>query len=155
MREIDLLVIHCAATPDGRPNTVLDVDSWHRKLGWERKAVYRRSWHPELTSIGYHYFIAIDGLVHPGRSMDEIGAHAVGYNSHSLGICLCGTRKFTAEQWLSLRETVLTLQEKFPGIKIVGHRDLPNVSKECPGFDVAAWLAAGMVPLKDHLFVKK
>jgi len=151
MREINLLVIHCADTPDGRPNTILDVDSWHRQRGWARSWKYRQNWHPELTSIGYHYFISIDGLVHPGRSMAEIGAHAIGYNSHSLGICMCGTHKFTANQWLSLRDTVINLQEKFPGIKIVGHRDLPNVAKECPGFDVATWLAAGMVPEKDHL----
>ncbi|RQW89946.1 MAG: N-acetylmuramoyl-L-alanine amidase [Geobacter sp.] len=154
MRAIDLIVIHCAATPDGRPNTILDVDSWHRKIGWERKAKHRRAWHPELSSVGYHLFIAIDGLIHSGRSMDEIGAHAVGYNSQSIGICMCGTRKFTAEQWLSLREAVISLKEKFPRAKIVGHRDLPNVKKECPGFDVAGWLAAEMIPQKEHLLTK-
>jgi len=151
MRKIDLIVIHCAATPDGRPDTIRDVDSWHRKLGWERKSIFRRAWQPELSSIGYHYFISVDGLVHPGRSLEEVGAHAVGHNSRSIGICLCGTRKFTAAQWLSLRESVNSLRKNLPDAKIVGHRDMPNVAKECPGFSVAEWLAAGMVPDKAHL----
>ena len=30
------------------------------------------------------------------------------------------------------------------GIVICGHRDLPNVHKSCPGFDVAAWLGNNM-----------
>lgn len=151
MRAIDLIIIHCAATPDGRADTILDVDSWHRQNGWARNWKYRQAWQPELTSIGYHFFISTDGLVHPGRSTTEIGAHAYGYNLNSLGICMAGTRKFTAEQWLSLREAITTLKEKYPGAKVLGHRDLPNVTKECPGFNVAMWLAAGMVPDKKHL----
>jgi hypothetical protein len=154
MRKIDLIVIHCAATPDGRADTILDVDAWHRQLGWMRSWKYRQSWRPELTSIGYHWFISADGLVHPGRSMDEIGAHAVGHNSNSLGICMAGTSRFTADQWLSLKDIITRLRDKFPGVKIVGHRDLHDVHKKCPGFDVAKWLAAAMVPAKEHLLVK-
>ena len=32
-------------------------------------------------------------------------------------------------------------------LRIVGHRDLPNVRKSCPNFDVGAWLAGGMEAL--------
>ena len=154
MRKIDLIVIHCAATPDGRADTIRDIDAWHRQLGWMRSWKHRQHVRPELTSIGYHYFIPTDGLPNLGRGSDEIGAHAIGHNATSIGVCLAGTRKFTTDQWLTLKQVVTLLQERFPGARVAGHRDLPDVKKECPGFDVAAWLAAGMVPAQEHILTK-
>ena len=75
------------------------------------------------------------------------GAHAGGHNKHTIGICLIGTDTFTIEQWQALDGLVEKMRERYPAARVLGHRDLPDVNKLCPGFDVAAWLAReGNVP---------
>lgn len=76
-----------------------------------------------------------------------IDSHAKGYNSHSLGVCYEGgydehgnvadTR--TAKQKASLLALLKKLKAKHPQAKIVGHRDLPNVKKDCPCFDCSEY----------------
>jgi hypothetical protein len=34
MREITHIVVHCLATPEGRPHTVKEVTKWHQARGW-------------------------------------------------------------------------------------------------------------------------
>ncbi|WP_298434521.1 N-acetylmuramoyl-L-alanine amidase [Geobacter sp.] len=152
-REINLIVVHCADTPDGRPQTVADIDAWHRARGFHRSPRFKTAFNPSLTSIGYHYVIYVDGTVHTGRHPDEVGAHAVGHNHDSLGICLLGQSRYTAAQWDALRNLVNDLLIEHGGKQttVCGHRDLPNVHKECPGFDVDTWRAAGMVAEAAHL----
>ena len=176
MRLIDLIVIHCAATPNGRPFTTADIDAWHHERGFRRALADRQRQEMNLAAIGYHYVVYTNGAVANGRHLDEIGAHAYGHNDRSIGLCLIGTDKFTPAQWAILRDnlcaTARTLAErrelpdrpKYPptpaeaialykrmGVRVCGHRDLPGVKKECPGFDVAAFLAGGMQPLAGHV----
>ena len=147
MREIKAIVIHCSASPNGRWTAAPDIDRWHDERGFERLESWREKFNPDYKAIGYHYIIYTNGAIATGRHQDEIGAHAGGYNKHTLGVCLIGTDKFTAEQWQALDELVAKLRERHPGAKVLGHRDLPDVHKLCPGFDVAAWLAReGDVP---------
>lgn len=73
-----------------------------------------------------------------------VGAYATGYNAHSIGICYEGglnardrpedTR--TPEQKVTLQRLLERLMEDYPEARIVGHRDLPGVKKDCPCFDV-------------------
>ena len=118
---------------------------------------------PQLRSIGYHFFIHLNGCVLIGRGLHEMGAHARGYNAKSIGICMAGTDKFTVAQWDALRGNVTGLLKEFPASRVCGHRDLsPDVDgdgtveprewlKICPGFDVTAWMARGMVPDPRHI----
>lgn len=186
-RLIDLLVIHCSATPSGRPltqglagkpgykNCVQVMDGWHAARGFSRGFQARRFQNPELVAIGYHFIIDLDGTIYTGRAEAEIGAHAAGHNAHSMGICMIGGAerdgKYTSAQWRALAYVVRELtdthaiQLKLPsrsgdGVSggICGHRDLsPDANgdgkvtsvdwlKTCPGFDVGAWLAAGLMP---------
>ena len=176
MRSIDLVVIHCAATPNGRAFTTADIDAWHHERGFRRTLAFRQRQEMNLAAIGYHYVIYTNGAVANGRHLDEVGAHVAGWNERSIGICLVGTDQFAPAQWASLRDnlcaTARTLAERrdLPdrpkyrpepgdalrlfarmGVRVCGHRDLPNVKKECPGFDVGAFLAGGMQPLAAHL----
>ncbi len=176
MRSINLIVIHCAATPNGKPFTAADIDAWHYERGFRRTLAFRERQEMNLQSIGYHWVVYTNGAVANGRHLDEVGAHAKGHNASSIGICLIGTDKFSAAQWASLRNnlcatartlaTARGLGDKVfgrlsPGealalyrkmdVRILGHRDLPEVHKQCPGFDVAAFLAGGMQPLAEHL----
>ena len=129
-RRIDLIVIHCSATRATRPYTVDDCRRDHRARGF--------------ADIGYHYYITRDGVVHAGRALYQVGAHATGYNAHSIGICYEGglnardrpedTR--TPEQKETLHRLLERLKEDYPDAKVVGHRDLPGVQKDCPCFEV-------------------
>lgn len=129
MREINEIIVHCSATPEGRDYTVADIDRWHKQKGW--------------NGIGYHYVIYRDGSVHIGRPVAQIGAHCVGHNAQSIGVCYIGgcasdgkTSKDTRtpQQRETLRRLVADLQKQYPGATVHGHREFAN--KACPCFDV-------------------
>lgn len=181
MRPINSIVIHCSASPNDDSlfrgqvgqanfrNPVQTIDAWHAKRGFHRADEWRKRQEPGLAAIGYHYVIDRAGLVWSGRHVDEVGAHAQGFNAKSIGICLVGLDQFSPAQWVSLAHLVTAevacqtgrngpADRRDPllpaacaawaqqrGLRIVGHRDLPDVRKTCPNFDVAAWLANQMV----------
>lgn len=129
MRTINKIIIHCSATPQGKHFTVEDIDQWHRQRGF--------------ASIGYHYVIYLDGTVHQGRPEALQGAHTLGQNAHSIGICYIGgvaadgktpldTR--TTAQKNALVKLVDELGARYPKATIHGHREFAN--KACPSFDV-------------------
>lgn len=129
MRKISKIIIHCAATPEGKDFTVQQIDSWHRKRGF--------------SCIGYHFVIYRDGSVHVGRPIEQSGAHTSGHNAHSIGICYIGgcaadgktpkdTR--TQAQRAALVRLVNELRSQFPGATVHGHNEF--AAKACPSFDV-------------------
>lgn len=128
MRKINEIIVHCAATREGRDFTVEDITRWHKARGF--------------ATIGYHYVIYRDGSIHEGRPLEQIGAHCVGHNKHSIGICYIGgcasdgktpkdTR--TSEQKEALLSLLRRLKARFPNATIHGHRDF--AAKACPSFD--------------------
>lgn len=128
-RDVDLIVVHCTATPAGREVTVEDVDQWHRDRGW--------------SGIGYHWLIGLGGEKWRGRDEDVVGAHVRGWNAHSIGVCYVGggnrppyedTR--TAAQKAALREVLEDIVSRYPIKRIAGHNELAN--KACPCFDARA-----------------
>lgn len=131
----EYIVIHCADTYETMDIGADEIRKWH---------VEERGW----SDIGYHKVIRRDGTVESGRDIGVSGAHAAGYNSVSIGICLVGGRgqddeaedNFTPQQWESLEELVEQLQASYPDAEVLGHRDLPDVQKQCPAFDVRSWL---------------
>lgn len=46
----------------------------------------------------------------------------------------------THAQREALARYVIDFHGAHPGVRIVGHRDLPSVHKACPSFDVGTWL---------------
>lgn len=163
-RAIDLIVIHCSATPNGRWTSTLDIDHWHRQAGFKRSDSARALLNPDLSAIGYHWAIYTNGARATGRHPDETGAHATHQraNWRGLGLCLIGTDQFTLPQWYALKDQVEFLCSKY-GVPrqfahagngytgVCGHRDL-GAPKTCPGFAVADWLRGGMVPMAGHIF---
>ena len=131
MRKIDLTVIHCSATRCNRPYPVTTLISDHDK---------------RFGFTGYHYYITRDGKTYQTRHEQLVGAHAVGYNRHSIGVCYEGgynargqpadTR--TEAQKASMRRLLKDLMKRFPAAEVLGHRDLPGVHKDCPCYDVKA-----------------
>ena len=135
MRKITDIVIHCSATGPGADIGVKEIRDWHMKQnGWK--------------DIGYHFVIRRDGAIENGRPMEQVGAHVSGHNANSIGVCLVGgvdskgkpEANYTPDQWAALKRLLCGLGREFPGARILGHRDFPNVKKDCPCFDVADWL---------------
>ncbi len=128
-RPINLLVIHCSATPSGKSiakgtpgkpgflNAAQVINAWHAVRGFKRSSAACQAFNPSLPSIGYHFVIDVDGQIFPGRSLDEVGAHVQGFNANSLGICLVGgverEGKYTLAQWQALALTTRWLSEKY------------------------------------------
>lgn len=131
MRAINEIIIHCSATPEGKDFTVKDIRNWHLQRGF--------------NDIGYHYVIYRDGSIHTGRAITFAGAHTLGHNQHSIGICYIGgmdrnnknpkdTR--TPEQRFALFKLVheLTMKYNLPFNRVYGHYEFAN--KACPSFDM-------------------
>ena len=76
MRKIDLIVIHCSATRVDRTLTAFDLETLHRRRGF--------------NGTGYHYYIRKDGTTLLTRPIERIGAHVKGFNASSIGICYEG-----------------------------------------------------------------
>ena len=146
MREINLVVVHCSATRADRDFTENDLEVCHRHRGF--------------NGAGYHFYIRKNGDIKNTRPLEKPGAHALGYNAHSIGICYEGGLDVryrpadTRTEWQkhSLRVLIRTLLMDYPGCRVCGHRDLSpdrngdgRISpeewvKECPCFEVTSKL---------------
>ena len=144
MREINLIVVHCSATRADRDFTENDLEVCHRHRGF--------------NGAGYHFYIRKNGGIKNTRPLEKPGAHALGYNAHSIGICYEGGLDVryrpadTRTEWQkhSLRVLIRTLLMDYPGCRVCGHRDLSpdrngdgRISpeewvKECPCFEVTS-----------------
>lgn len=142
MRRIDLIVIHCTGTRENHRLTETELDAYHRSRGFD--------------GCGYHFYIRRDGNISQMRPLEQKGAHALGYNSFSIGIAYeggldsLGNSKDTRTQYQrsSLQTLVFSLLQDYPNSRVVGHRDLsPDLNgdgeispdewtKSCPCFDV-------------------
>ena len=168
-------MIHCSASPYGTQRL---LDGWHREKGWK--------------SIGYHFVIqngfawniqeylpSLDGSVENGRFLDgddfitdnEAGAHTLGYNNTSIGICLIGMndrhkgqmlnfkplgieydvpRGFSSPQFKTLATLLgdLCTRHSIPVAHIVGHYETPGAKgKTCPDFDMEVFRQKVMLPI--------
>lgn len=138
MRQINRIVVHCSATPEGRDVTAADIRRWHKERGWR--------------DIGYHAVVRLDGSIEPGRDLDNdggteehVGAHTYGLNADSLGICYVGgvdkdmrpkdTR--TAAQNKALVGKAREWMDRFdiPIERVTGHYEHDS-GKACPSFDM-------------------
>lgn len=132
MRPINEIIVHCTATPAGRPVSVQEINAWHVARGW--------------SGIGYHRVIGINGERWQGRANDKVGAHVEGHNTGTLGVVYVGGLKSDAKtaadtrtivQKEALLEELLSLKKAYPSIvKISGHNEYAN--KACPCFDASA-----------------
>jgi N-acetylmuramoyl-L-alanine amidase len=141
----EYIVIHTAAFT-GRDCDRDMIDQWHKARNW--------------SGIGYHFVILndkhsqkADGTIENGRPTNKMGAHALGLNDRSLGICCIGhgdKNDFTPAQYESLYGLIRRLMTAFsiPTNKVIGHRELNDLaekdiissryhtSKSCPGHKI-------------------
>lgn len=113
----DEVILHHAEASSA---TVWDINDWHLNNGW--------------TGIGYHYYIRKDGSVYRGRPEWALGAHAVGHNDRSIGICCEGaymTETMPAAQLAALRALLRDIMGRYGKLQLFRHKDVN--STDCPG----------------------
>lgn len=149
MKQWQNIIVHCSDSTWGNASIIKD---WHHDRGW--------------SDIGYHFVIQnghpwnssefislLNGAVEPGRRLDldlwaeenEVGAHTLGYNSTSIGICLVGKDRFSVQQFVALKLLLEFLMNKFQVNRknVIGHRDTESgkeQGKTCPNFDVREFM---------------
>ena len=141
MPKIEKIVIHHSASNWG---SVGDIRKWHLDRGWRdigySVVILNGQIKPEI------YIDKYNGRLEMGRGLNfdntidgaEIGAHTLGYNTKSIGVCMVGNGDFTGEQWKTLKMFIQLWQRIIPDVEIVGHREVGSTT--CPGFDVQKWL---------------
>ena len=129
MRELNRIILHCTATPEGRHVSVDTIRNWHVKdRGWK--------------DIGYHYVIYLDGSVHKGRPLEQAGAHTSGHNADSIGVVYVGgcDSKMKAKDTLNEAQEVAmvnlikALRAAHGEMTLHGHNEF--AAKACPSFNV-------------------
>ena len=115
MESVKRIIIHHSASSSAW--TIQDIHELHQS---------GNKW----AGIGYHYVIHYDGSIHKGRPDDIAGAHCIGQNSSSLGICVIGN--FEVSQPSRKQVKSLDALVKSLGIKEVKrHNEYSNTL--CPG----------------------
>lgn len=128
MRNIKYIAVHCTAT--AQTATVSAIQNyWKKNLGWKMP--------------GYHFIIKPDGEAVNLLSIDQVSNGVKGFNSVSINISYIGgiddkgkaIDNRTPEQKATLLRLLKEFKAKFPNAIIQGHRDFPNVAKDCPSFN--------------------
>lgn len=159
MGKLTHIILHCSDSLWGCAN---EIDKWHKERGW--------------SGIGYHFIILngrirpsfyldmLNGSIEVGRYFDgddwisrnEVGAHALGYNNNSIGICLIGIKSFTFAQLESLDRLCVQLMDeyKIPIRNVLGHCETEKgKNKSCPNFSVGEfrkYLSNGSVNMSKY-----
>lgn len=157
MKKLELLVIHCTATPEGREVSKKDIEDWHiKERGWKK--------------VGYSDMIHLDGslenLIPFNQDQvvqwDEVSNGAKGFNTISRHVVYVGGAKRTKpewakffplkdtrteQQWNTLKTYVEFMILRHPEIKVCGHNQISN--KGCPSFDVPNFLESICVDEKN------
>jgi len=126
MRPEQIIVHHSSSPDDGYRSNWNDIRRWH---------VDHNGW----VDIGYHAGVESIGGVYEalmGRPWDVQGAHCLGHNANSLGICFVGNWNDAAppEDQLRTGARLIKLWMRTHGItidRVLAHRDYS--STDCPG----------------------
>lgn len=98
------LVIHSTHTYD----TFEKLLAYHQSLG--------------CAGVGYHLFIDKEGVVFQSRPYEKEGAHALGFNTTSIGLCIHSYKGIISSKNTSVAKQVIALLQKtYPDISILSH----------------------------------
>ena len=75
------IIIHHSARREWSPE---EINEYHKAKGWK--------------GIGYNFYITKDGTIYSCRPENAEGAHTIGENSSSIGICLEGNFEERSEE---------------------------------------------------------
>ena len=117
------IIVHCTGSDREQDDPIEVIREWHLARGWD--------------DIGYHLYIPknFEKGIQMGRSLHTIGAHCLGQNLDSVGICLSGNHEFHQHQLDTLVMAVQILSAAFKIEKVFPH-NFYNPGKTCPNFDI-------------------
>ncbi len=149
MKQIENIIVHISDSPFG---CAREIRKWHMDP--------KRPGGP-FSDIGYHFVIlngqilpnlflsCLTGSIELGRTLDgdllmqdnEIGAHALGFNDHSIGICGIGKEGWQPGQIASLVTLTKALMRVYeiPPENVLGHCETEMGKKQgktCPNLDM-------------------
>jgi hypothetical protein len=116
MNKPTVFILHHSASPS--TTKVGDIDRWHTAR-WPN-FISRRGYF-----VGYHYVIEADGTTIQTRDHDEEGAHCIGMNRSSIGICFTGNFNLTEptiQQLTAWYKLHAKLVKEFGDLPIRPHR---------------------------------
>lgn len=133
MNTNEYIIIHHSTTVDGRTYDAENIKWYHINI---------KKW----SDVAYHFFTELIGseikIVH-GRSIYKDGAHTLGFNDRSIGVCLVGDFDAYAPSLKTLLVTVKLIRSLqmiygVPTNKVIGHRETyallhKKEEKTCPG----------------------
>ena len=118
------IIIHHSAAVSPTPQFSA-INQWHKEREFP---ISKRGFY-----VGYHYVIEKSGQLMTARNEDEIGAHTIGENGSSIGICLAGNfdiEQPTAQQVATLGDmlTSLCMRYQLTDDDIYPHRCFKSTS---------------------------
>lgn len=106
----------------------------HRAGNGDVESIHSQHIMQGYSGIGYHFYVRKNGEIYSGRPLKMQGAHCLGQNKFSVGVCFEGNfeqEKPTKEQIKSGVDIVNYLLNIYPQAKVVRHKDLCKTL--CPG----------------------
>ena len=141
MNKPEIIIVHHSGGTDANPladtsnQTANIIKNWHLSLGW--------------ADVGYNWLIEKSGKIVKGRDEKSTGAHTVGYNEKSIGVCVIGNFDATLPtqaQIESLKIVLRDILKRYPIItydKIYPHRKFAK--KTCYGNKLSDKWASDLV----------
>lgn len=153
MPNIQYIIVHHTGGTNAQPladssnYTVKQCDADHR-IAFNMKSLL--GWY-----VGYTYFIEKNGTVTQTRKDGEEGAHTVGYNKNSIGICLAGNFDATLPTQAQIDSLKKLVKEK----KALYNIDIKNIvphrkfaQKTCYGNRLSDdWIQKLIAPSKEEI----
>lgn len=141
----------------GRPATKITTTTWDKKTefivhysGSSRSQTIKSIQNYCMDVKGHsdidYCFVVKDGLIYEGRGWLNIGSHTLGHNTVGIGVCVVGRDGDATEadrravRWL-YDEACRRAKRQ---LKKLSHRTANPGSTDCPGNELAKWVAVGM-----------
>lgn len=123
LKLINKIIVHCTDT---------DYPE-HDDIEWVRQLHLAKGW----SDVGYHFFINKKGHIADGRPINKAGAHCIGQNLRSIGVCLSGRKDFYEPQFRAANFLIHGLMSSYNITKenVMPHNYFTSV-KTCPNFSL-------------------
>lgn len=133
MNKPNKIIVHHSGGSDANPLqdssnfTVQACNELHKKFGMKSSLGW---W------VGYHYYIEKNGKVTHTRGHNDTGAHTIGQNGSSIGICLAGNFDATLPTEAQIQSLKTLLNKLTTDLKITRNEIYPHrkfAQKTCYG----------------------
>jgi hypothetical protein len=124
MNNPKVLIVHHSAVA-GTSDQFDAINNYHKSKGFPKSRLGYYT--------GYHFTIDKEGRTRQTKYNDEVGAHTIGWNTDSIGVCLFGD--FNSEQPTTKQKEALNRLKDKLGLPMDLHRNKQS-NRTCPGTNV-------------------